>query len=194
MRHLLTVLFSLALLSCTSIRSKDNDVVAFVAKNYVNKIYTADGGHCTSFYADVNGKIRHLTAAHCCKQTMFLDSKPLEFVKVDFGSDVCELSIDSSINRGIKLALQPSELTDITHVIGFPIDSELTITSGRTNKTLRRGLFDTLVVRTTSVVLGGNSGGPVVNDNGELVGIVSQTTGFYNGLFVPTDIVLDIIK
>lgn len=194
MRILISLFLSLVIFSCTSVKNRDNDVVAFVAKNYVNKIYTSDGGHCTSFYANVDGKIRHLTAAHCCKQPMFLNSKELQFLKVDEDSDVCELSIDPSVNRGIKVSLQSSELTDITHVLGFPIDSELTITSGRTNKTLRRGLFNTLVVRTTAVVLGGNSGGPVVNDNGELVGIVSQTTGFYNGLFVPTDIVLKVIK
>ena len=194
MRVLLSFLISIAIISCAHMPTPESDNIAYIARTHVNKIFSPTGGHCTSFYAEINGKIRHLSAGHCCVMPMDIKGEVLQFLKVDQGTDVCELSMGEFRSSGIKLAKQNAEITDKIHAIGFPLDNELTISSGRVIKTLRRGLGDTLVVRTNANVFPGNSGGPVVNDKGELVGVVSQTNGFWNGHFVPLDIVLKSIQ
>lgn len=198
MKFLSMLLIAISLASCTSVVPvvRERDVIAEVANKYVNQITMETGGHCSSITVDVKGKIRHLTAGHCCYEPVYLKSNKLEVLKLDKGNDVCELSFNEDFTRtsGMKIAEKEAEITDISHVIGFPLDNELSITSGRISKGRRRGLLETIVIRTNAHTYPGNSGGAVVNSKGELVGILSQTTYLNDGLFIPVAIVLDIIQ
>ncbi len=108
----------------------------------------------------------------------------LAFLKVNFPEGAAPTEI--SINKEDNLKVQ-----DKVYVLGFPFGMPFTITQGIVSST--RQLMDGKnFIQTDAAVNPGNSGGPVVNQAGELVGVT--TAKFTNadnvGFAIPKEVVL----
>jgi serine protease Do len=135
-----------------------------------------------------------LTAWHCTDHDMpiYVGSKGSRWLasvrSTDRTNDLAVLTpVDGrSVGRGVKLARRaPSWATDIW-VIGHPLGTyEYSITKGIVSHPDRaNGIFGGRWFQHDAGTIGGNSGGPVLNERGQLVGIVSF--GVLNGIYCVT--------
>lgn len=103
----------------------------------------------------------------------------LAVLKIDAGKDLPSVKLGDSNN---------TQVGDWVLAIGSPFGLAQTVTAGIISQTKRETPFTTpfqKFVQTDAAINRGNSGGPLVNMNGEVVGINSQiatTTGDYNGI------------
>jgi S1-C subfamily serine protease len=91
----------------------------------------------------------------------------LKLVEFKTSEDGFRMSLSAPLNAG-----------DLIHALGFPLSSDLgerpSIVSGQVSSTT--GLDDSPAqFRMTALVNPGNSGGPILNENGEVVGVVVAT-------------------
>lgn len=121
---------------------------------------------------------------------------------VDAASDVAALKIDASGLPAVKIG-DPEKVRvgEPVLVIGSPFGFENTVTSGIVSAKARALPDGTYVpfIQTDAAVNPGNSGGPLFNMNGEVIGINSQIysgTGGYQGLSfaIPIDIAMRVEK
>lgn len=121
---------------------------------------------------------------------------------VDTGTDLALLKIDAKNLPTIKIkSLEVPKVGQWVVAIGSPFGFENSVTVGIVSAT-GRSLGDERYVpfiQTDVAINPGNSGGPLLNLNGELVGINSQIvseSGNFVGLSfsVPTEIVLSVVK
>ena len=103
----------------------------------------------------------------------------LAVLKIDAGRDLPFIKIGNS---------DAVEVGDWVLAIGSPFGLEQTVTAGIISKTRREtpsaSAFQKFI-QTDAAINRGNSGGPLVNMNGEVIGINSQiatSTGDYNGI------------
>jgi hypothetical protein len=160
--------------------------IVYHSKNHVKKIMSVLGGHCSSVFVKHDGKIRHITNAHCCTIPMLYGKDVVEFGRIDVNNDLCELKHKNMTKDGILLSQKTAELTDIIYTVGFPGYYDLTISQGRiVTRAVPSTLSDQYVIRTSAFTIGGSSGGAALNADGDLIGIVSQGNGIPHGSFVP---------
>lgn len=163
------------------------------------KIYALSAAHCVDLL--VKGSITAINEQGVSKQ--------LRFVAIDEEHDL--LLLTPFDNKSINIA-KSTKLYDKIHTLthgngqptyrtdgellkeksvetGSPIESEeqLVKCDGRNKKILETfaGLYcvKTLTVSiTTAQVVGGSSGGPALNKDGELIGIVSVATEIFSGV------------
>ncbi|HXW79945.1 MAG TPA: S1C family serine protease [Acidimicrobiales bacterium] len=85
-----------------------------------------------------------------------------------------------------KLSGSPPLLGEDVAAIGFPFDLPLTVTRGSVSGLDRtipiNGIDRTNLIQTDAPVNPGNSGGPLIDDNGTVVGLVDLGTNQANGL------------
>ena len=149
----------------------------------------------SGFFVDKSGHI--LTNYHvvedAAKITIKTDSgeeMSAHIVGVDEETDVAVLKIDSDREVPyVKLAdSDQSRVGDWVLAIGSPFGLNRTVTAGIISQTNREtpstSVFQRFI-QTDAAINRGNSGGPLVNMNGEVIGINSQiatSTGDYNGV------------
>lgn len=103
----------------------------------------------------------------------------LAVLKIDAGRDLPFIKIGNS---------DLAEVGDWVLAIGSPFGLEQTVTAGIISKVKRETPYASAFqkfIQTDAAINRGNSGGPLVNMNGEVIGINSQiatTTGDYNGI------------
>lgn len=149
----------------------------------------------SGFFVDKTGHI--LTNFHvvedAAKITVKLDSGeefPAKVIGVDEETDVAVLKID--VGRDVpyvKLANSDQvQVGDWVIAIGSPFGLNRSVTAGIVSQTNREtpstSVFQKFI-QTDAAINRGNSGGPLVNLNGEVIGINSQiatSTGDYNGV------------
>lgn len=102
-----------------------------------------------------------------------------QVVASDMANDLAILSapLPASVSRGIALAKAPTPLGATVFTIGFPHPEMLGLkpkfTSGQVSSSA--GLADDpRILQISTPVQSGNSGGPLVNKNGEAVGVISS--------------------
>lgn len=113
-----------------------------------------------------------------------------EMVGKDEQTDLAVLKINAGRELpAVKLGDSSSaEVGDWVLAIGSPFGLDQTVTAGIISKVERETPFATnfqKFIQTDAAINRGNSGGPLVNMNGEVVGINSQiatSTGDYNGI------------
>lgn len=92
------------------------------------------------------------------------------------------------------------EVTDRVAVLGFPMGLPLTTTLGSVSALNRRIEFETQsldgLIQTDAAINGGNSGGPMMNDQGEVVGLVEAKDSDSEGLAyaVPAGVAEDLVS
>jgi putative serine protease PepD len=142
----------------------------------------------SGFVIDKSGHI--LTNAHVVVGASKVDigfsngsSYPATVVGIDRSTDVAVLKVDVPQD-----ALQPLPLGDSSKVqvgesvvaIGNPLGEDRTVTAGivsavqRDISSLQPGIQIAGAIQTDAAINHGNSGGPLINDRGEVIGINSQ--------------------
>ena len=149
-------------------------------KPIVNPIYRYNG---TGFMIDTKGYL--VTNAHVvrnAKNVVVQNKKGENFnarvVFTDFSKDLVILKIEddsfktlSTIPYGISKS--PSDLAESIYTLGYPRNDEMVYGQGYLSaKTGRNG--DSLSCQITIAANPGNSGGPVLNHNGEVIGVLSS--------------------
>lgn len=115
---------------------------------------------------------------------------PARIVGTDEETDLAVLKIDAGKDLPfIKIGNSDKiEVGDWVLAIGSPFGLEQTVTAGIISKTRREtpsGSAFQKFIQTDAAINRGNSGGPLVNMNGEVIGVNSQiatSTGDYNGI------------
>jgi len=144
---------------------------------------TTAGGRvfCSAFISE--GYV--ITAAHCVEGDLFVHARTragdrllLRVVRYDEHSDSAALKTTdgTKLGRGIPLARKAPTWGDEVFVLGHSQGVlEYSITKGVVSHPRRtNGLFpDMLWMQHDAGSIGGNSGGPVMNSRGKLVGITS---------------------
>ena len=170
--------------------------------NDVNAIYKADAGGVafieskeaegvasgSGVVLDSEGHV--LTNNHviegASEVTVSLESEgkmyPATVVGTEPNSDLALLKVDAPASKLHPLALGDSakmEVGDPVVAIGNPFDLQRTVTSGIVSALQREiqapdGVTIDHVIQTDAAINPGNSGGPLINSDGEVIGINSQ--------------------
>ena len=146
-------------------------------------------GSGTGFLVDSNGTI--VTNAHVVGdskevQVRFNDKGDYhqgEVLSVDASTDLAAVKVDPSDAQGIRpLELADSDgakVGDTVIAIGYPLGLDRTATAGIVSGLERQiqspnGFSIDRVIQTDAAVNPGNSGGPLLNDKGQVIGVNSQ--------------------
>jgi putative serine protease PepD len=176
--------------------------------NLVRSIYAAASpsvvsvrtgeGSGTGFLVNSNGTIvtnAHVVGDNSEVQVRFTDDGDLHTARVlgvDESTDLAAIKVDAGAANGVKpLALADSDkvqVGDTALAIGYPLGLDRTATAGIISGLGRdiqapNGFSIDKVIQTDAPINPGNSGGPLLNSNGEVIGINSQiaTAGGGNG-------------
>jgi S1-C subfamily serine protease len=96
--------------------------------------------------------------------------------KIDATHDVCILELNNEIvNDYLKINDRYPKIGSDILVAGSPIGLDGTITKGNISNIQREEPFDYELLQISAPISPGNSGGPVVNKKGEIVGITVST-------------------
>jgi serine protease Do len=173
---------------------KDDDIMEFLRRQMAQRpVYGVGSG----FIVDKAGYI--LTNAHV------VDGASRITVKLDSGEEFPATVLGSDGEGGTDLAVlkidakhdlpfltfgdsEKSEVGDWVLAIGSPFGLTKTVTAGIISQTRRETPYASAFqrfIQTDAAINRGNSGGPLVNMNGEVIGVNSQiatSTGDYNGI------------
>jgi putative serine protease PepD len=172
-------------------------------------------GSGTGFLVNSNGTIvtnAHVVGDNSEVQVRFTDDGDLHTARVlgvDESTDLAAIKVDASAANGVKpLALADSDkvqVGDTALAIGYPLGLDRTATAGIVSGLERdiqapNGFSIDKVIQTDAPINPGNSGGPLLNANGEVIGVNSQiaTAGGGNGsvgigFAVPANTVKDVL-
>jgi S1-C subfamily serine protease len=173
---------------------------------WVRKNGTLANGTC---FNSVHGIV---TALHCIKdceeiQIEGLSSKVLKSALI-FGMEDIDLVLikpQSDYNWMNKFTISDGEILDEVMVMGYPnhcgFDRFLTATTGAIAAIEQSYLVKYNLMLLTGKIKGGNSGGPVLNNNGTVVGIITEiyeSDGEYDkfgyGMAIPSYYIKQLIK
>jgi putative serine protease PepD len=155
-------------------------------------------GSGTGFLVDSDGTIvtnAHVVGDNSQVKVRFTDDGDLvdaQVLGVDESTDLAAIKVDASAADGVKpLKLADSDgvqVGDTALAIGYPLGLDRTATAGIISGLERdiqapNGFSIDKVIQTDAPINPGNSGGPLLNSNGEVIGINSQiaTAGGGNG-------------
>ena len=155
-------------------------------------------GSGTGFLVKSDGTIvtnAHVVGNNSDVQVRFQDDGNFHDARVlgvDESTDLAVIKVDASAANGVKpLALADSDkvqVGDTALAIGYPLGLDRTATAGIISGLERdiqapNGFSIDKVIQTDAPINPGNSGGPLLNSNGEVIGVNSQiaTAGGGNG-------------
>jgi putative serine protease PepD len=155
-------------------------------------------GSGTGFLVDSDGTIvtnAHVVGDSSQVQVRFTDDGEFHTARVlgvDESTDLAALKVDASAANGVRpLKLADSDdvqVGDTALAIGYPLGLDRTATAGIVSGLERdiqapNGFSIDKVIQTDAPINPGNSGGPLLNANGEVIGVNSQiaTAGGGNG-------------
>ena len=170
--------------------------------------YTQDQG--SGFIYDFDGQMIILTNYHVIADTTsinvtFINEKeyPASILGSNPNADLALLSVNASINEFNSLAIVSSStlrVGDSVVVVGTPYGLEGTMSVGivsALNRTLSTSDYSIgNVIQTTAPLNPGNSGGPLLNYRGQVVGIVTAIVQESQGIgfAIPSDTILENIE
>jgi putative serine protease PepD len=157
-----------------------------------------ESGSGTGFLVDSDGTIvtnAHVVGDASQVQVSFDDSGDLHTARVlgvDASTDLAAIKVDAGAADGVRpLALADSDsaqVGDPVVAIGYPLGLDRTATAGIVSGLEREiqapnGFSIDKVIQTDAPINPGNSGGPLLNANGQVIGVNSQiaTAGGSNG-------------
>jgi serine protease Do len=129
----------------------------------------------TGFYVDHDGDV--LTAWHVvdgCTQVVLIDFEPTRLISYDRQRDVALLQTRRTTGSFAVFRFSPAEPGETAYALGYPLLDTLwsiNTTSGIVSSLSGPG-GNQRVLQTTAPVQPGNSGGPLVDDTGNVIGVV----------------------
>lgn len=141
-----------------------------------------DEGTCTGFVVDVTRKYVQ-TAAHCDGDKVWIDRVVAKIVSKDTKKDLAVFEVkDLDPTRpALKLAVKDPEIGQEVMSIGYGMGLERPLFRkamvSDTALTIPEGNIGGPFIALDSAFVGGQSGGPVINHEGEVVMIVQRASG-----------------
>ena len=140
-------------------------------------------GSCTGFVIDANAKNgmdRILTAAHCAGPDLFADSEPAKIVWKNDKADLMVLEIPDTGRPSMVLAKANPKVGDAIGSWGYGYSLERPMfrtahvsDDAATLPAIEGGPF----IMIDAGYVSGQSGGPCINEQGEVVSIVQRASG-----------------
>ena len=152
-------------------------------------IYTEDGYIITNNH--VAGSAEELLV------TLYDGSEyPAELVGADEKTDVAVIKIEADNLEAASFAsMDDIKVGDIVIAVGSPYGLDQTVTMGVISAKGRDITIPVNLIQTDAAINPGNSGGPLVNSNGEVIGINTLAApGTSIGFAIPSDTVVNIAK
>lgn len=127
---------------------------------------------------------------------------PGKVIGRDENCDLALLEIDAKGLEALPLANEAIRVGSLVFAFGHPLGQRNTVTRGIVSGMLhahirgraRRGISKDLpILRTDAMLAPGNSGGPLVNVRGELVGINAMIMGGDQSLAIPISVIRDFV-
>ena len=176
--------------------SELQDVVAEV-KRYMVKVGSSQAGSGTGLVWDPEGFIitNHHVITYGPPEVLFSDGRryPAEVAATNSHWDLALLKIPGSgFNAAKPISAGMLQVGELVFAMGHPLGEPDVITAG-----IVSGLSTQVsenareLIQTDALLLPGNSGGPLVNASGEVVGINTMVVAGGQGLVVPAWVVED---
>lgn len=178
-----------------------SSMIKHVSKSCVTIL--TDAGHGSGVIISEEGHV--ITANHVVQGVNKIKVKISEGIELDatlissdVETDIALLKISGSGFQPLPFDTSEQELGDEVITIGTPAGIELGQSISRGMISGKRVIEDMLHLQVDIAVSPGNSGGPLINDKGEIIGIVQKKvvgTGIEGiGFALPIDLVLKAIK
>jgi len=156
------------------------------------------GGHCSSTFVEHNGKVRHITNAHCCQNTVTYNDQVVDIVKKDNILDLCELSHNNMPPIGLILKNEFRLFDDVV-AVGFTyILSEDKKHLLGLRKRYSIGNIESIIMNnivSSAPTYPGMSGGALLSDDGRLVGLTRATfTIDHSNISIPSFIIREFLN
>lgn len=188
------LLLALLLLStsCSSFSPRQSDSVYALVGFF--------GGGTGFLVKAPSGKDYILTNAHVCEIARVLQtdrwSTALDLIQVSDHTDLCLLEAPQGLGQAIELANQEPKAHEQIHIIGQGLLLGNTLTEGHWVGHIGPTLRVMSPAYCTATVLPGNSGSPVLDDAGRLVGVVFASGPILDnrGLLVPLSDIKEFLK
>ncbi len=173
-------------------QNPQNDVMEFLRRQMQQRPVNAVG---SGFIVDRSGHI--VTNAHVVEEASRISVKldsgeefPAKVIGVDEQTDLAVIKIEAGRDLPtVKFGdSDKARVGDWVLAIGSPFGLEKTVTAGIISQKQRETPFASAFqrfIQTDAAINRGNSGGPLVNIEGEVIGVNSQiatSTGDYNGI------------
>lgn len=154
-----------------------------VESSIVNVITFENGNVCsTATGAIIDDGKKVLTCSHCCNNSLSTGiydknrGKPCrgEIIFDDQTNDIAIIGFSFIVGNPLKIVKSDSiEIGNEVFTVGFPykFKSEKTLTVGNV------AAFEDGLIKINTSVNNGNSGGPLLNMNGEIIGVVNSKLG-----------------
>lgn len=146
-----------------------------------------------------SGKSYILTNAHVCQVALMVEADrrfPMEIIEVDANSDLCLVEA-RGISPALEVATEEPDAHDNVHIIGYGMLLGNTLSEGHYVGRIQGPILRVeSPAYVTAVVLPGNSGSPVLNDEGKVVGVVyaSSPAIANRALIVPIEDIKEFLK
>ncbi len=153
------------------------ELIKAVAPSCVTII--TDGGHGSGAIIDPRGYI--LTANHVVDGTNSIIIKfengielTAKLVRSDFDADVALLKIEGNNFKAVPISLDEVNLGEEAYTIGTPVEIELGQSISKGMISGKRLIENQTYIQLDMSVSPGNSGGPLLNSKGEIIGIIQK--------------------
>lgn len=169
-------------LSLRGYSSEDTNLITDLLLNYISANGKLKGDGTVLIGVMKNSDNRDVTFADSVKNGYRVDVKKFGQPYPNLGKDIAVLKIDgdkdfTTLSLG---SFSGVNLGDTVYVIGYPSAADLknndltaSITSGIVSAFKKTEQGDYKVIQIDAAVSPGNSGGPVINSNGEVIGIAT---------------------